>query len=222
MLFIDSLREVGHLHSLCTNIYMKLKVCILFFFLASFASVFSQSRLVYVNDFRDDWVLGLSGGVQTFQGTPSSDKGFSHSLSPALSVTLGKWLTPAYGLRIGYNGTYFRDTYGEDVSFFTLHGEFMFNIQNFVNDDMNDHFWCASPYIGTGWAASRGENKNDGWALHFGLQNTFRITSSLQAKAELSAILADKEFDLRIDSGQGFDKLYALTIGLVYRLKFED
>jgi len=200
---------------------MKLKSCILLFFLTSFLTAFSQSRLVYVNDFSDDWFISAAGGIQTFQGTPSSEESFSGTLSPAMALCLGKWLTPAYALRVGYNGNYFMDAGGEDVSFFTLHGEFMFNVQNLIKEG-GDHFWNASPYIGTGWAGSRGENKNDGWALHFGLYNTFRITTSLSAMAEFSGILADKEFDLMIDSSQGFDKLFALTIGLVYRLKFED
>lgn len=192
-------------------------------FLTGFVSAFSQSRLVYVNDFSDDWTVGMAVGLQTFQGTPSSEVGFGKSLSPALSMTVGKWLTSAYGLRVGYNGTYFKDTEAEDVSFFYFHGEFLFNIQNFIKEDMADEgFWCASPFIGTGWAASRGENKNDGWALNLGVLNTFRITGSLKAKAEFSAMLADKEFDLKTNSEQGFDKLFAITVGIIYRIKLVD
>ncbi|MCQ2193854.1 MAG: hypothetical protein MJZ28_02780 [Paludibacteraceae bacterium] len=201
---------------------MKLKTYLLIGFLTVFTTAFSQSRLVYVNDLGDDWRIGLAAGIQKFAGTPSGSVSFTETLSPALELHLSKWLTPAYGLRIGYKGASFSNTYGKSVSFFTLHGECMFNVQNMFDENNTDRFWNCSPYIGTGWAASRGENKNDGWALHWGVFNTFRVTSYLSASVEFSSFLADKEFDLRISGDEGFDKMFALTLGLIYRLNLSE
>ena len=86
---------------------MKLKTYLLIGFLTVFTTAFSQSRLVYVNDLGDDWRIGLAAGIQKFSGTPSGSVSFTETLSPALELHLSKWLTPAYGLRIGYKGASF-------------------------------------------------------------------------------------------------------------------
>ena len=56
------------------------------------------------NRFFDNIFIGIAGGVNVYHGENDSHGGFGKRLAPALDLNVGKWITPAVGVRIGYSG----------------------------------------------------------------------------------------------------------------------
>lgn len=198
---------------------MNRKLFVSFFLLANAFSALAEENTVHVNKFKDNWFVGAGFGVQEFIGNPKSDLSFNEMLTPFVNVYVGKWLTPSSGLRLGYNGATFKNNEGEDTPYYDIHGDYMLNVHNLLFGYKQMRTWELSPYIGAGWAASRGDFKNDGFSVCFGLYNTFRFTNALFATLDLQANMADKEFDLKISGDEAFDKLCSASVGVGYRFK---
>lgn len=69
----------------------------------------ASSRSFEVGSFRDNWFLGIGGGVNQYLGEHDRQMKFINRLAPAMDVYFGKWFTPALGFRIAYSGG---ETYG--------------------------------------------------------------------------------------------------------------
>lgn len=186
--------------------------------LALFASPKSVDAL-HINKAKDNLFVGVGFGVQAFYGNPSSDFSLGDRLSPKLNAYVGKWVTPSSGIRIAYNGLTFKDNKKKDVPYFNVHGDYLWNVHNSIFGYKEARLWNISSLIGMGWAASRGENTNDGFAVNLGLYNTFRFSEAVYATAELGALFANKEFDLAISDKYSFDKLFSFSVGVSYRFK---
>ena len=201
---------------------MKLKTVLPFLLLSSSATVSAETKAILLNRLKDNWFIGAGFGVQEFAGNPKSDLSFSEMMTPAVNVYVGKWLTPGSGLRLGYNGATFKDNQGDDVPYFNIHGDYIWNIHNTFFGYKPMRIWNFSPYIGAGWAASRGDNTNDGFSINFGLYNTFRFTDAVSGTLDLGGMLADKEFDLQISDDYSFDKIFMASVGVSYKFKKRD
>ena len=69
----------------------------------------ANARRFEVGSFRDNWFLGIGGGVNQYLGEHDRQMKFINRLAPAMDVYFGKWFTPTLGFRIGYSGG---ETYG--------------------------------------------------------------------------------------------------------------
>lgn len=54
--------------------------------------------------FKANWFVGVDGGAQVYFGEHDKQCKFGDRLAPALNVYVGKWFTPAIGVRLGYSG----------------------------------------------------------------------------------------------------------------------
>lgn len=203
---------------------MRFKTILPYLLLLSSASVATgaENSSLHLNKWKDNWFAGAGFGVQEFVGSPESSLSFSEMMTPAITAYVGKWLTPSSGLRLVYNGATFKNNEGSDTPYFNIHGDYLWNFHNSVFGYKRMRIWELSPYIGAGWAASRGTNTNDGYAVNIGLHNEFRFTDGVYAMLDLSSMLADKEFDLQITDKYSFDKLFVASLGLTYRFKKRD
>lgn len=120
------------------------------------------------NRFFDNIFIGIAGGVNVYHGENDSHGGFGKRLAPALDLNVGKWITPAVGVRIGYSGLnakgwtfgqtayakspvgegFYREKFG--VSY--LHGDFMWNLSDAVDRHKQTMTWNFVPFLGAGWA----------------------------------------------------------------------
>lgn len=62
---------------------------------------------VEVSPWRGNWFVDVSGGVSAFVGSPLGCGDIFDRMKPALSVSVGKWFTPAIGTRIVFQGLQF-------------------------------------------------------------------------------------------------------------------
>ena len=143
---------------------------------------------VEVNSFWSNWFLGVDGGAQVGVG----NNGFVwNSVTPGVSVELGKWVTPVVGLRglinAGHYSTLVKANYTTNeqlggAAFFDL----MFNLSNVKYTD--NKVWNFIPYIGFGRVASQEDYKNFGrWAWNLGLDNKFAVSKHVSLDLDLFA-----------------------------------
>ena len=59
---------------------------------------------VVTNSFGSNWFVGVNGGVNLYNGVVTNGESPFKHISPALNVYVGKWHTPGFGWRLGYNG----------------------------------------------------------------------------------------------------------------------
>lgn len=56
------------------------------------------------NDFSDNWHITVGGGAQTFFGTNSSKGSFTDKVTFAPHLSIGKYFSPIWGLRVSFSG----------------------------------------------------------------------------------------------------------------------
>ncbi len=188
------------------------------------------------NGFFDNWFISAGGGVQVFFGEFDGDLDFGKRLAPALDVSLGKWITPAVGVRAQYAGLSVKgavkgaqgryregaidcpNCYKEKFNMFNLHGDFLWNISNTIGGYRADRLWEFIPFIGVGYARSWKEDvdpviKEVGFST--GLINKVRITPAVDINLELRTLLVNERFD-GLSIGEGIEELVSATVGLTY------
>ena len=122
----------------------------------------ATTRRFEVGSFKDNWFLGIGGGVNQYLGEHDRQMKFVNRLAPAMDVYVGKWFTPTLGFRIAYSG-------GESYGATNLLTGFINSTGTPVHPDhLTDSFLEANPdYKGDGtdhqalyW------QKNHMWNLH--------------------------------------------------------
>ncbi len=64
----------------------------------------ASSRSFEVGSFKDNWFIGIGGGVNQYLGEHDRQMKFFNRLAPAMDLYFGKWFTPSLGFRIAYSG----------------------------------------------------------------------------------------------------------------------
>lgn len=185
------------------------------------------------NRFFDNWFVGFGGGVNIYEGESDNKISFRERLAPALDISLGKWITPEYGVRLqysglkakglsGYKSDYAKEPkggqYKEEFGVVNLHGDFMWNLSNAIGGYKESRIWSISPYVGLGWARSykNGIHTNE-FAPSVGIYNSFRISSVVDLTLEARQMIVDQRFD-GTTGGCRWEGMSSLTVGLSFKL----
>ena len=64
----------------------------------------ANARRFEVGGFKDNWALGIGGGVNHYMGEHDRQMKFINRLAPAMDVYVSKWFTPTLGFRVMYSG----------------------------------------------------------------------------------------------------------------------
>ena len=64
----------------------------------------TNHRRYEVGTFNDNWSIGVGGGVNMYFGENDGQMKFGHRLAPAAEIYVAKWFTPAFGMRLHFNG----------------------------------------------------------------------------------------------------------------------
>ena len=156
---------------------------------------------VLSNGFWDNWFFTFGLGVNGLTGLHRWDS------RPALAMeaAAGKWFSPQFGGRIGWQGLRFsrrgtapfhgvlateKEGYlQEDFGFAYVHGDFLWNLSNTVSRYREDRVWDFIPYAHMGLLEEYRMGGGGIFATEFaagvGLLNTFRLTSELDLYADL-------------------------------------
>ncbi len=185
------------------------------------------------NGFWDNWFISAGGGVQVYFGQSDTYGDFGKRISPALDVSLGKWITPTAGVRLQYSGLKAKGWshgrlpysegnadakgyYKESFNTMNLHADFLWNMSNAIGGEV-DRFWNIIPFAGVGWARSSGNSTNkDEIAFTAGLLHNWRLSDALDMNIEMKGMLVNQRFALS-DGPKGANALGSLTVGLTYK-----
>ncbi|MEG1759919.1 MAG: OmpA family protein [Alistipes sp.] len=185
------------------------------------------------NRFFDNIFVGIGGGVNIFRGENDSYGSFGKHLAPALDISLGKWITPSFGLRLQYSGlkangwTSTQSMYakGADGALFrekfgvmNLHGDLLWNISNAISGYKETRTWDFVPFVGAGWARSYGNGhyKNE-FATTIGLLNVVRLCKVVDLTLEARYMFVNQRFD-GVVHGSRVEGMASVTVGLSFNL----
>jgi outer membrane protein OmpA-like peptidoglycan-associated protein len=216
--------------------------------LATFSlSAFAQGGLrgpYLTNRFGDNWFIAAAGGVNLYYGENDKLAKGGKRIAPALDISLGKWFTPAVGVRVmysglsakgasifqnapflyapkkGFVGNYFPEKFR--VAF--IHADFLWNISTAFGGYKEYRRWEFIPFAGFGPAiASTVKNNLNGTrSVHeigftAGLLNKVRLTPALDFNLELRGLLVKQTFDGVVGGKKG-EGMGTVTAGLSLKL----
>ena len=184
----------------------------------------ASKRRYQVGSFRDNWIIGIAGGVNMYMGEHDRQMKFHHRLAPAMDIYVGKWFTPSLGFRVAYSGgqgfgatnvdTGFinstgtpytgvdehKTLYWQEFHMWNIHADFMLNLMNLIGG-YKERVYNISPYFGIGYARAyalkSNENRfcNNRLAGLVGLYNTFNICPALDITVDLRGVLVPQDFE---------------------------
>ena len=185
------------------------------------------------NRFGDNWFIGAGGGVNMFWN--EGDAAANLKISPSIDANLGKWFTPAVGMRVGYQGFYtqvWSDTptvlgstldtqekmYNQKMGYMYIHGDFLWNISNAWGGYKETRFWNFVPYVHTGFFRSYGMDNvdyaNNEFAMGAGLLHNLRLANRLDLIIDMRATVVNG----RVNENTGVAILPSVTAGLAVDL----
>lgn len=172
---------------------------------------------VEISPWRGNWFVDVSGGVSAFGGSPLGCGDIFDRMKPALSVSVGKWFTPAIGTRIVFQGLQFKDALLESRDFQHLHADLMWNVMPGISRTKEDFRWDLVPYVGLG-ILHNDETGRHPFAVSYGVQGRCRLTDRLHLTAELGCATTFKDFDGMGAGNRWGDRLLSLTAGFSYTI----
>lgn len=172
---------------------------------------------VEVSPWRGNWFVNVSGGVSAFIGSPLGCGDIFDRTKPALSVSAGKWFTPAIGARVAFHGFQFKDALLESRGFQHLHADLMWNVLSGTAHVKKDFRWGLIPYVGLGILHNDGNGCHP-FAVSYGVQGQYRLTGRLHLTAELGCAATFKDFDGIGVGNRWGDRMLSLTAGISYTI----
>ncbi|MDT7833443.1 hypothetical protein RQM59_13730 [Flavobacteriaceae bacterium S356] len=183
-----------------------LKRFLLFLFLGSIAIVNSQE--IDVEKFNARWFASIDLGIQ-MSGIKSED--FVDSNYSALQrVSFGRWISPTFGARVGYQGRYFNTISHERRRYYDFYfGEALIDIRNLFSKTKKERKYKLIGHIGGGYFYNHDYDRSNIYSV-LGLINSISVTKNFNLTIDLSAISG-------WDIYQGnSDILPGLSLGIFY------
>lgn len=185
------------------------------------------------NRLEDNLFAGFGVGFNIYNGEYDSGTSLGKRLAPAVDLQVGKWFTPALGLRAGYRGLSAKGWGPADAPFVTadadamgrekfavnqLHGDLLWNISHTIGGYRADRRWNFVPFIGLGWARASANGTTDNEIVAgIGLLNVVRLTDLLDLTLELRKMYVNERFD-GTSGGSRVEGMTSLTAGLSFKI----
>ena len=167
----------------------------------------------------DNTFIGLGAGVNSV-----IEKSFGlGKMGLATDVYVGKWFTPAVGLRAGWHGLFDTAKSGQldKAPFHYLHGDLLWNLSNSIDGYKETRFWNFIPYASAGMTLIKHHGLkvfDQEFAAGVGLLNSLRLGERVNLNLDLGIIAGRAEaYDMK-----GFASRYVgfptATLGLQFNL----
>ena len=164
-----------------------------------------------------NWFLGISGGASAFVGSPLGCADLFNRIEPTLSVSGGKWFTPAIGGRVSFQGVKLKNSLLHTQSYKSVHADFLWNVLSHHYNTRDQPKWKIVPYAGLGIIHNE-DNGNTPLAFSYGMTGQYRLTQRIHLIMELGGTTTFKDFDGRGASNRFGDNLMSLTAGLSFSI----
>ena len=164
-----------------------------------------------------NWFVGIAGGATAFLGTPLGCEDLFGRVKPSYSLSVGKWFTPSVGARINYSGLRFKDAVLSTQDYHHIHADLLWNILGRGYARQGQVRWGLTPFAGVGMLHNS-TNRNNPFALSYGIQGQYRISRRISATLELSNTTTFQDFDSYGRPNRLGDHLFSLTAGFTFHL----
>jgi outer membrane protein OmpA-like peptidoglycan-associated protein len=212
--------------------------------LSAFAQQGNKRGPFITNGFGNNWFVSAGGGINLYFGEYDNRMDLQERITPALDISIGKWITPTIGLRVQYAGLQAKGkvyVFAGDSPFvqpgslpngyaiekfnvMNLHGDLLWNLSNAIGGYRFDRTWDLVPYVGFGWArAWNAKDWNPATKIHnepaitVGLINKIRLSNSLDFNVEIRHMVVNDAFD-GIVRGSRWEGMSTVSIGLTYKI----
>lgn len=144
----------------------------------------------------DNVFIGLGAGVNSVL---EKEYGLG-KIGLGTEVNVGKWFTPAVGIRAGWHGLNVTSKSGalEKDAFNYFHGDFLWNISNSIDGYKETRFWNFIPYASAGMLLIKhdinGKKQNDQeLGVGVGLLNSLRLGDRVNLNLDLGLVAGRAE-----------------------------
>ena len=167
----------------------------------------------------DNTFIGLGAGVNSV-----IEKSFGlGKMGLATDVYVGKWFTPAVGIRAGWHGLFDTAKSGQldKAPFHYIHGDLLWNLSNSIDGYKESRFWNFIPYASAGMTLIKHHGLkvfDQEFAAGVGLLNSLRLGERVNLNLDLGIIAGRADaYDMK-----GFASRYVgfptATLGLQFNL----
>ena len=197
----------------------------------------TDKHKVETNGFWSNWFISAGAGAQVYFGDHDNEAKFGNRISPALDIAIGKWFSPEIGVRFMYNGLSAKGAtrwgqahstgdqvdgwgigmYKSKFKYFNFQIDAMFNFSNIICGYNENRVYNCSPYIGVGVMKVTDDPKEAAISGHFGIMNSFRISSAIDINLDLRGTLTSDALDGEF-GGRWGEGLFAATVGITYKI----
>lgn len=164
-----------------------------------------------------NWFLSISSGASTFVGSPLGCADLFDRIEPALSISGGKWFTPAIAGRVSFQGVKLKNSLLHEQSYKSVHVDFLWNVLSHHYNTRDQPKWKIIPYAGLGIIHNE-DNGNSPFAFSYGVTGQYRLSQRIHLNMELGGTTTFKDFDGRGASNRFGDNLMSLTAGLSFSI----
>ena len=167
----------------------------------------------------DNTFIGLGAGVNSV-----IEKQFGMGkIGLATDLNLGKWFSPAIGIRAGWHGLFNTSKSGkfDKAPYNYFHGDLLWNLSNSIDGYKETRFWNFIPYASAGMTLIKHHGLkmfDQEFAAGVGLLNSLRLGERVNLNLDLGIIAGRAEaYDMKGFSGRyvGFP---TATLGLQFNL----
>lgn len=189
------------------------------------------------NSFWSNTFITVGAGAQCMYTDHDQRMDFGDRLTPAFTISVGKWFIPAFGIRLGITGLNLKGAtqtgvhsngkeyvgvphwlYEQEIDYFNLHGDVMFNVSNALFGYNAKRFWNCSPYIGFSWVRVFDGPTTSEFGGNVGIYNSFRLTDGWHLNLDVRGTLVSDDFDNEV-GGRKDEGILTATIGVTYNFK---
>jgi hypothetical protein len=171
----------------------------------------SDSNNDTISSYKNGWFFSAEIGCQ-ISGIKDEDF-IKSNIAPLVSFSVGKWITPVLGSRLGYKGYYFNYIGDNEKHYFTyVYCEVVTNLNNLIKKNRINYHWNVNIHAGPGYFYNNYYQKSNVCG-NIGISNSFLIKNNLDVFIDISSIIG-------WDIYQGDeDILPSINIGLIYTFR---
>lgn len=190
----------------------------------------------------DNWFIHLGAGAQAFFGDHSGDADMMDRITVAPTVSIGKWFSPYWGVRVkgqGYSLHGFENDASimQHLNYYNVHLDAMWNLSNYWGKYSPTKVFNFTPYVGLGFAhrfemdETQTVPKTTGVAVNArdyyrysntisvngGIQFGFRLSNRINLDFDLGAAVVPDYFNRIVQKAENEAIVHA-TGGLTFKL----
>ena len=194
-----------------------------------------KEKAIQLNKFKDNWFVGVGGGINTYYGNHTSYVPFGRRISPTFNVQVGKWFSPIIAFRgnfawsntisadlDAYNPNVYapyKNAYKTKSDMISLNVETLFDLTNLIFGYNEKRVYSFIPYVGAGWIRNC-ESKGDKATASIGLINQFKVNDKFALNLDVKASAFGEGLDLAVGGpGKTGDMTTSITVGATYFFK---